>query len=65
MSNLKSKFDIIVDDLKKEGKVEHIDDEKIEKVLKQVEEDLEEYRFENQKRIKDSQEEIATVVLTA
>lgn len=65
MSELKSKYDLLIEKLKAEGKVEVIGEDQKDKIVGVVEKELEDYRFENQKRIKDSQEEIATVVLTA
>ena len=65
MSELKGTLDVLIKKLDKQGQVEIIDDKTCEIVFIQVENDLEKYRFENQQRIKDSMEEIATVVLTA
>ena len=64
---LKSRFEEIIESLKKEGSVEVVStDEKVLNTLKEeVEKELDDYRFENQKRIKESQEDIATVVLTS
>jgi hypothetical protein len=65
MSELKSKYDILIERLKGEGKVKIIDAAQKDKIVGVVEKELDDYRFENQKRIRDSQEEIATIVLTA
>lgn len=65
-TNLKSRFQEIIESLEKKGEVEIIKNEdKVVETLKEVEKELNDYRFENQKRIKESQEDIATVVLTA
>jgi len=65
MNTLKSKFDIVLEKLHKEGKVTIIDEQKKSVIISKVAEELEDYRFDNQKRIRESQEEIATVILTA
>ena len=65
MEKLKSKYEILVERLRGEGKVEVIGSEIKNKIIEKVESGLDSYRFENQKRIKESQEEISTVVLTA
>lgn len=66
-TNLKSRFEEILDSLKEEGNVEIIEDngQKVLETLNEVEKELNEYRFENQKRKLESQEDIATVVLTS
>jgi hypothetical protein len=63
MKTLKSKFDIVLEKLHKEGKVTAV--EKQDEIIEKISKDLEDYRFRNQKKIKDSQEEITTIVLTA
>ena len=65
MSELKSKYDLLIRKLKKAGKVVIIDAGQKDKIVGMAEKELDEYRFENQKKIRESQEEIATVVLTA
>lgn len=65
MSELKSKFEEIVDKLDKEGKVSTLSEEKSAEINQSLQQNLDEYRFENQKKIRESQEEIATVILTA
>ena len=65
MSELKNEYDIIIEKYSKAGKVVIVEAKEWDEIISAVEKDLEEYRFENQKRIKDSQDEIATVVLTA
>lgn len=65
MENLKSKYELLIEKLKQQGKVAVIDEQKKNKIIEEVEKQLNEYRFENQKRIRESHEEIATVVLTA
>lgn len=65
MNTLKSKYEILIEKLEKEGKIRVIDESQKSKILEKVENDLNEYRFENQKKIRESQEEISTVVLTA
>jgi len=65
MPELKSKYDIVIERLKAEGRVTIIDEKKKDEIVATVEKELNEYRFQNQKRIRESQEQIATVVLTA
>tara|TARA_R110002072_G_scaffold7503_2_gene40960 strand:- start:758069 stop:758266 length:198 start_codon:yes stop_codon:yes gene_type:complete len=65
METLKSKFELVLERLNEEGKVTIINEEDKDEIMAKVAEELDEYRFENQKKIKESQEEIATVVLTS
>lgn len=65
MRTLKSKFDMVLERLNEEGKVTIIDEQDKSQIIEKVTQELEDYRFNNQKRIRESQEEIATVVLTA
>lgn len=65
MAELKSKYDVVVEKLKLAGQVNVMDEAAKDKIVGFVQKQLDDYRFENQKRIRDSQEEIATVVLTA
>lgn len=65
-THLKSKFQEIIESLEESGEVKIIQvEKKALEILKEIEKELNDYRFENQKRIKESQEEISTVVLTA
>lgn len=65
MENLKSKYELVLERLDDEGKVTVINEKDKDQILDKVAEELDEYRFENQKKIRESQEEIATVVLTS
>lgn len=65
MRTLKSKFDIVLERLKDEGKVTEINEASKGQIIEKVTKELEDYRFNNQKKIRESQEEIATIVLTA
>lgn len=65
MRTLKSKFDIVLERLSKEGKVTEINELNKGQILEKVTKELADYRFNNQKKIRESQEEIATIVLTA
>lgn len=65
MTELKSKYEIVIERLKAQGRVSTIEEGTKDKIVASVEKELNEYRFQNQKRIRESQEEIATVVLTA
>jgi hypothetical protein len=62
MAELKSRFEVLLDRLKKEGVVKETPKDVI---FEKVEKELNEYRFENQKKIRESQEQIATIILTA
>lgn len=62
---MKTKFEIVVGRLTDEGRVTVIDEERKDEIMEMVTEELDEYRFENQKKIRESQEEIATVILTS
>lgn len=63
MKSIKSKYDQLLEKLQNEGA--KIQEKPKDGVIEKVEKALNEYRFENQKKIKDSQEEIATIILTA
>jgi ribosomal protein L24 len=65
MRTLRSKFDIVLERLNKEGKVTEINEASKGQIIEKVTKELEDYRFNNQKKIRESQEEIATIVLTA
>ncbi len=65
MGELKSKYEILIESLAKEGRVSKIEDSKKNEIVSAVEKELDEFRFHNQKRIKESQEQISSVVLTA
>jgi hypothetical protein len=65
MTELKSRYELVIERLKGEGRVTLMDEGTKNQIVASVEKDLYEYRFNNQKRIKESQEEIATVVLTS
>lgn len=65
MADLKSKFELVLERLNEEGKVTVINEQDKDEIMDKVAEELDEYRFENQKKIRESQEEIATVVLTS
>jgi UDP-N-acetylmuramoylalanine-D-glutamate ligase len=66
MAELKSKFDIIIERLANKGvKVTVIEDQEKNQIISKVEKTLEDYRFDNQRKIIESQEKIAQVVLTA
>ncbi|MBN1969735.1 MAG: hypothetical protein JW870_10235 [Candidatus Delongbacteria bacterium] len=65
MKTLLSDAEVTVRRMQKNKQVEIIDESTYEDVFEQIESDLEEYRFENQQKIKDSLEEISTIVFTA
>jgi hypothetical protein len=65
MKDLQSIVEVLIKKMDKENQVEIINESRFDDVLIQVENDVEDYRFENQQKIKDSLEEISTVVLTA
>jgi hypothetical protein len=65
MAELKSKYEIVIERLKAQGLVSTIEESVKDRIVSTVEKELDNDRFENQKRIRESQEQIATVVLTA
>ncbi len=65
MAELKSKYEIVIERLKAEGRVTTIVESKKDAIVAVVEKQLDEYRFQNKKRIRESQEAIASVVLTS
>ena len=62
---LKSKFDIIVEKLQAEGKVTIMEQAASDVIVSNVEKELDAYRFENQRKVRESQDEISTIILTA
>ena len=63
--SIKEYYQLLIKELKAEAEVKIIDEATTKLIFEGIEEDLEEYRFENQQRIKDSQEDISNVVFTA
>jgi glycerol dehydrogenase-like iron-containing ADH family enzyme len=63
--SIKEYYESLIKELKAEAKVIIVDEATTKIIFDGIEEDLEEYRFENQQRIKDSQEDISNVVFTA
>lgn len=62
---IKEYYELLIQELKAEAEVKIVDEATTKRIFDGIEEDLEEYRFENQQRIKDSQEDISNVVFTA
>jgi len=65
MAKIKSKYEQLIERFQDEGRVQEVDSEKSEEIIANVEKEVDEYRFENQKRMRESQEEVATVVLNS
>lgn len=65
MARLVSKYEQLISQLKAEGKVTEMDEQERQDLIDAVEKELEDYRFDNQKRIQESQEQLAKVVLTS
>jgi len=65
MNTLKSNYELLIEKFEKAGKVTVINETQKSKIFEKAEKDLFDYRFENQKKIRESHEEISTVVLTS
>ncbi|MFS4456081.1 hypothetical protein [Maribacter sp. 2304DJ31-5] len=63
--SIKEYYELLIKELKAEAEVTIVDEATTKIIFDSIEEDLEGYRFENQQRIKDSQEDISNVVFTA
>ncbi|AZQ59318.1 hypothetical protein EJ994_11055 [Maribacter sp. MJ134] len=63
--SIKEYYELLIKELKAEAEVKIVDEATTKIIFDGIEEDLEEYKFENQQRIKDSQEDISNVVFTA
>ncbi|WP_289022317.1 hypothetical protein [uncultured Salegentibacter sp.] len=64
-TSTKKHLEDLIEELEANVKVTVVDEETTEKIFNEIEGDIEEYRFENQQRIKDSQKEMADFVFTA
>jgi hypothetical protein len=60
-----SNYDRIINELKKEGKVQEKTPSESQAILDTIENELEQFRFDNQKKAQASEQEMATLYLTA
>lgn len=60
-----SNFDRIMNELKQQGKVQEKSAEESREILDKIERELEKFRFENQKKALASEQQMATLFLTA
>ncbi len=60
----KEYYENLIKELEVDATVKVLDDETTEKIFDGIDEDLEEFKIENQKRVKESLEEISRVVFT-
>jgi len=56
--SIKEYYELLIKELKAEAEVKIVDEATTKIIFDGIEEELEEYKFENQQRIKDSQEDI-------
>ncbi|HET8885606.1 MAG TPA: hypothetical protein VFM70_04545 [Salinimicrobium sp.] len=64
-NSTKEYFELLIKELDADAEVTIVDQDTTRKIFDEIEEDIEMYRFENQQKIKDSQEEMANVVFTS
>jgi hypothetical protein len=62
---LLSTYEILLNQLKQEGKVQEKTPEESKEILKKMEQEMEAFRFEKQRKAKASEEELSSLVLTA
>ena len=60
-----SNYDRIMNKLKEEGKVQEKSAEESKAIFDKIENELEQFRFDNQKKAQASEQEMATLYLTA
>lgn len=62
---LLSPYEILLNQLKQEGKVQEKSAEESKEILQKMEQEMETFRFEKQRKSKASEEELSALVLTA
>jgi tRNA C32,U32 (ribose-2'-O)-methylase TrmJ len=62
---LLSTYEILLNQLKQEGKVQEKSAEESKEILQKMEREMEAFRFEKQRKSKASEEELSALVLTA
>jgi hypothetical protein len=60
-----SNYDRIMNELRQQGKVQEKSAEESRAILDKIESELEKFRFENHKKVLASEQEMATLYLTA
>lgn len=63
--SIKEYYEKLIKEFQAEATVKILDDETTEKIFKGIDEDLEEFKVENQKRVKETLEKISNVVFTS
>lgn len=63
--SIKEYYENLIRELEVEATVKILDDETTEKIFNGIDEDLEEFKVENQKRVKETLEKISNVVFTS
>ncbi|WP_203257438.1 hypothetical protein [Hyunsoonleella ulvae] len=63
--SIKEYYESLIKELEVEATVKILDDEITEKIFNGIDEDLEEFKVENQKRVKETLEKISNVVFTS
>lgn len=63
--SIKEYYENLIKELEAEATVKILDDETTEKIFNGIDEDLEEFKVENQKRVKETLEKISNVVFTS
>jgi len=64
-NSIKEYYENLIKELEADATVKVLDDETTEKIFSEIDEDLEEFKVENQKRVKESLEKISNVVFTS
>jgi hypothetical protein len=62
---LLSTYEVLLNQLKQDGKVQEKSAEESKAIMKKMEDEMEAFRFEKQRKSKASEEELSLLVLTA
>ncbi|MCA6363945.1 MAG: hypothetical protein IM638_12975 [Bacteroidetes bacterium] len=65
MTKLKSNFERTLQELQEKGIIGEIIREDKDQIMKRIEEEMHEFRLENQKRIHQSEKDMASIILNA
>ena len=63
--SIKEYYENLIKEFEVDATVKILDDETTEKIFNGIDEDLEEFKTENQKRVKETLEKISNVVFTS
>jgi len=63
--SIKENYENLIKELDAEAIVKVLDDETTQKIFNGIDEDLQEFKIENQRRIKESEDKISNVVFTS